>query len=323
MRRWTWIAVLALALAASLLVSLTMGAVPIPVSTVLAALREPAGEPSATAHRIVWDLRLARSLLAVVIGAALAASGTAYQALFQNPLADPFVIGASGGAALGATIAIILGAASGVMLAAFAGALIAVAVVYGLGQAGGRRSSVQLLLAGATLGTLLSAAVSLLMFLNDRNLHEVFAWLMGGLSGRSWPHLRLAAPLGLIGIGVLWLCSRPLDALTCGEETAQSLGLSLSRARALIVAAATLSTAAAVASGGIIGFVGLLAPHMARRLGAHAHRVLVPSAALLGALLLLWADSLARTVMAPLELPVGILTALLGAPTFLWLLGRR
>ncbi|HEY66537.1 MAG TPA: iron ABC transporter permease [Caldilineae bacterium] len=277
---------------------------------------------SRTTVAIVWDLRLARALLAVTIGAGLATSGAAYQALFRNPLADPFIIGASGGAALGATLAIILGL-NAVMPAAFLGALAAVALVYTLAQAGGRPSAVNLLLAGAALSTLLSAAVSLLMFLGDRNLHEVFAWLMGGLSGRSWPHLRMSAPLVILGLIVLWGAARPLDALTCGEETAQGLGLNLLWARTVIVGAATLATAAAVASGGIIGFIGLLAPHMARRLIGGTHRYLIPMSGLMGGLLLLLADDLARTVMSPLELPVGVLTALLGAPFFLWLLRRE
>ncbi len=324
-RRWVaFLCLLSGILALVVLMSLGVGAVSIPpgqvLSVVLARVLDWPGARS-TQATIVWDLRLARVLLAVVIGAGLSVSGAAYQALFRNPLADPFIIGASGGAALGATLAIILGLPA-VMPAGFLGALAAVALVYTLAQTGGRSSAVDLLLAGAALSTLLSAAVSLLMFLNDRNLHEVFAWLMGGLSGRSWPHLRTAAPVVGLGVVVLWLLSRPLDALTCGEESAQSLGLNLAWARTIVVGAATLATAAAVASGGIIGFIGLLAPHMARRLGSGAHLRLIPMSALMGGMLLLLADDLARTVMAPLELPVGVLTALLGAPFFLWLLKR-
>ncbi len=315
---------LAVLLLIALVLSLGIGAVTIPpgqvISIVLARLRGLA-VASTTQATIVWDLRLARALLAVVIGGGLAAAGAAYQSLFRNPLADPFVIGASGGAALGATLAIILGTTL-VMPGAFAGALAAVALVYTLAQSGGRPSAVHLLLAGAALSTLLSAAVSLLMFLNDRSLLEVFAWLMGGLSGRGWSHLAVTGPAVALGFVALWVLSRPLDALACGEETAHSLGLDLRWARAIIVGAATLATAAAVASGGVIGFIGLLAPHAARRLGGGAHVGLLPRSALLGGLLLLLADDLARTMMAPLELPVGVLTALLGAPFFLWLLKR-
>ncbi|MCS7222066.1 MAG: iron ABC transporter permease [Anaerolineae bacterium] len=316
---------LAVLLLAALILSLGVGAVaisPTQVLHILLARARGIDASDATHATIVWDLRLARALLAVAVGSGLATAGAAYQALFRNPLADPFVIGASGGAALGATLAIVLGI-SAVMPAAFLGALAAVLIVYALAQVGGRTTAVNLLLAGAVLSTLLSAAVSLLMFLFDRNLHEVFAWLMGGFSGRSWPHLRMAAPAIGVGMAVLWGMARPLDALACGEESARSLGLNLAWARLMIVGAATLATAAAVASAGIIGFIGLLAPHAARRLIGGAHHQAIPVSALLGGLLLLLADDLARTVMAPVELPVGILTAMLGAPFFLWLLKRR
>jgi iron complex transport system permease protein len=308
----------------SLILSLGVGAVRLPPGQVLAALWGRAGgvatvEPQTLT--IVWDLRLARALLAVVIGAALATAGAAYQSVFRNPLADPFIIGASGGAALGATMAIVTGLST-VLPAAFAGAVAAVALVYVLAQAGGRPGVVTLLLAGAALSTLLSSGVSLVMFLSDRNLHEIFAWLMGGLSGRSWPQLATAAPVIAAGIAALWVLARPLDALTGGEESAQSLGLNLAWARLAIVMAATLVTATAVAVAGIIGFVGLIVPHIARRMGGGSHVRLIPLSALLGGLLMLLADSLARTVMAPVELPVGILMALIGAPFFLWLLKR-
>lgn len=309
-------------LAIALVISLGMGPVSIPPAQVLAVLfRHTDPSLSHTAVAIVWDLRLPRTLLALSIGAGLAVSGSAYQALFQNPLADPYIIGASGGAALGATLAIILNI-NAVTSAAFVGSLLAVALVYIIAQAGGRVSAVNLVLAGVALGMLLSAAVSLLMFLGDSDLHEILAWLMGGLSGRSWPELRMVAPLVAIGIGFLWSLARPLDALTLGEETAQALGLNLLWARTAIVLAATLITAAAVSSGGIIGFVGLLAPHTARRLVGGAHRLEIPMSALVGGLLLVLADDLARTIVAPVELPVGVLTSLLGVPFFLWLLRR-
>ena len=311
-------------LLASLVLSLGLGAVPLPPAQVLAVLWAKAHD-AATADQvalaIVWDFRLARALLAVVIGMALATAGAAYQAVFRNPLADPFVIGASGGAALGATLAIVARLPA-VLPMAFVGAITAVALVYMLAQAGGRPTAVNLLLAGAVLSTLLSSVVSLVMFLSDRTLHEVFAWLMGGLGGRSWAHLVTATPAIAVGTMALWVLARPLDALACGEESAQGLGLNLARTRLAIVVAATLGTAAAVSAGGIIGFVGLIVPHVARWLGGGAHTKLIPLSAILGGLLVLLADDLARTVMAPLELPVGILMALLGAPFFLWLLKR-
>lgn len=317
-------------LALVIVLSLGVGAVFLPPGQVLNALLHPS-DPGVkpTDVAIVRDLRLARVLLATLIGAGLAAAGAAFQGLFRNPLADPYVVGASGGAALGASIAIVGGmtwrvAGFGpVPLAAFAGSLLAVFLVYFIAEMGGGSSAVTLLLAGASLSTLLSAITSLLMLVRDTTLHQVFAWTMGGLSGRSWPHLWNGGPYMLIGLGALWLLARPLDALAFGEETAESLGLPLSRARGALVAAASLTTAAAVATGGVIGFVGLIAPHAARLIFGATHHRLIPASALMGALLLLLADDLARTVLAPIELPVGIVTSLLGGTFFLYLLKTR
>lgn len=310
--------------------SLGMGAVFLPPGRVVAVLLRPWDlDVKPTDIAIVRDLRLARVLLAALIGAGLAAAGAAFQGLFRNPLADPYVVGASGGAALGASLAIVTGltwtfAGFGpVPLAAFLGSLLAVFIVYFIAEVGGKASAIQLLLAGAALSTLLTAITSLLMLVRDSTLHEVFTWTMGGLSGRSWPHLRNSAPYLLAGIATLWLLARPLDALAWGEETAESLGLPLRRTRGALVAAASLTTAAAVAAGGIIGFVGLVAPHAARLLFGAAHHRLIPASALMGALLLVLADDLARTVLAPVELPVGIVTSLLGGTFFLYLLKTR
>jgi iron complex transport system permease protein len=313
----------------TLLLSLGVGAVNLSPREVLDVMLGRGERVDASVVTIVWDLRLARVMLAALIGAGLASAGAAFQGLFRNPLADPFVVGASGGAALGATLAIVMNLRWGaagmgpVPLAAFAGSLCAVAIVFAVAEVGGSAPVTALLLAGAALSTLLSAAVSTLLIMNDQPLYEVFAWLLGGLSGRSWPHLWASAPYLLFSLVWLWLLARPLDALACGEETAQSLGLSLHRTRAAVVAAASLTTAAAVATGGIIGFVGLIAPHIARLLFGGSHARLIPASALLGALLLLLADNLARTAIAPVELPVGIVTALLGGPFFLYLLKTR
>ncbi|MBX0328240.1 iron ABC transporter permease [Oscillochloris sp. ZM17-4] len=318
-----WAPSLLIGLAAAGTLSLGLGAVWLSPGEVARALLAPdSPDVRATAVTIVWDLRLARVLLAAVVGAGLAGSGAAFQGMFRTPLADPFVIGASGGAALGATLAIIgrIGGV-GVPAAAFIGAMAAVMLVYGITMASRASSATALLLAGASLSTVLSAIVSLLMLISDRDLHEIFSWLLGGLSGRSWPALAMSGPALLVGLAALWLLARPLDALTGGEEVARSLGLPLNTARAAIVAAASLTTAAAVAAGGLIGFIGLAAPHIARLFCGSGHARLIPASALVGALLLVLADSAARTVMAPLELPVGVLTALLGGPFFLWMLG--
>lgn len=323
-----WLTLLGACLSLALVISLGVGAVQVPVEQMLSALfGRPDRALRAADLTIIWDLRLPRAVLAALVGAGLAGAGGAFQSMFRNPLADPFVIGASGGAALGATLAIVLagnGPLRGVStsLAAFVGALGAVFLVYLLAASSGETISA-LLLAGATLSTSLSAVVSLLMLLNDQKLQEIFAWLMGSFSGRSWPQLWASGPLILIGLGLLWLLARPLDALATGDDSARSLGLPLEQARVAIVCAASLVTAAAVASCGIIGFVGLIAPYIGRLLVGTGYRRLLPISALIGALMLLATDSLARSLMPPLELPVGIFTALIGGPSFLWLLRRR
>jgi iron complex transport system permease protein len=295
------------ALGVLMLLSLGVGAVPIPLKQVVGVLFNPSASSSdPTSLAIIMNFRLARVLLAALVGGGLAAAGAAFQALFRNPLADPYVIGASGGAALGATLAIISGltlsfAGFGpVQLAAFCGALLSVVAVYSIAETGGKAPVVSLLLAGATLSTVLSAIVSFLMLIYDRDLPEIFSWLIGGFSGRSWLHLLSSGPYLLLGFG-----------------------LSLPHARGAVVAAASLITAAAVAAGGVIGFVGLVAPHIARLFFGAAHHRLIPASALTGAVLMVAADDLARTVLAPLEMPAGIITAMLGGTFFLYLLKTR
>lgn len=310
------------------LLSLGVGAVTIAPDRVVHSLLHDAAEDRAHAT-IVRDLRLPRILLAGLIGAGLGVAGAGYQGLFRNPLADPFVIGASSGAALGATIVIVTGVELGlvgmgaVSVAALAGSLLAVAAVYAIASVGRHVSLVSLLLAGVAISSFLGAVVSLLMFLHDEKLVTIFGWLMGSLSGRGWPVLRSATPLILIGAGCLWLLARPLDALTFGEETAASLGVRIGRLRGMIVLAASLATAAAVAAGGVIGFVGLIAPHLARLLIGSRHALVIPASGLVGGILLILADDLARTVTSPAELPVGVVTALLGSPCFLLMLKAR
>lgn len=317
-------------LLATLVFSLGVGAVSIPPRRVLNVILNSAQvDRDSTDIAIVRDLRLARVLLAALVGAGLATAGAAFQALFRNPLADPYIIGASSGASLGATLAITLGLSWGfagfgpVPLAAFLGALLAVFLVYIIAGSSGNSTVIGMLLAGAALSTVLSSAVSMLMLISNESIHEIFAWLMGGFSGRSWIQFWSSGPYLVIGIALLWLCSRPLDALSCGDDTAQTIGLSLRKARGGIVAAASLVTAAAVAASGIIGFVGLISPHIARMLFGATHKRLIPTSALIGAILTLFADDLARTIMAPLEIPVGIITSLVGGVFFIYLLKTR
>ncbi|MEW5817011.1 MAG: iron ABC transporter permease [Spirochaetota bacterium] len=330
------ITILSILLIGVVIVSICIGTVTFPPGKVFKALgsRLPFLSQSIqvdpSTATIVWDLRLARALLAASVGSALAVSGAAFQGLFRNPLADPFVIGASSGAALGATIAIVLNLQAGYLglrpipFTAFLGALAAVAAVYLISQTGRQAPpAVALLLAGTALGSLMSSIVSLIMSLNARELHQIFFWLLGGFGGRSWSELISLLPYLLLSFIILGLVSRPLDIMAFGEEAAQGMGLSVRHSRLMIVIAASLATAAAVANTGIIGFVGLLAPHTARLLFGYIHRRLIPASALLGAILLVLADDLARTILQPQELPVGVLTALLGAPFFLYLLRSR
>lgn len=311
-------------------VSLGVGAEAIPPGEVVSILFSPDDSAHQRAHVIiVREARLQRVILAVLVGAGLGAAGAGYQGLFRNPLADPFVIGASSGAALGATIALTAGLTavwlgmSLVSLSALIGAMAAVAVVYAIASWGNQLPAVGLLLAGAAVGSFVGALVTLLMVLNDDQIMAVLAWLMGSLSGRGWAAVWASGPLIAFGTIGLWLLARPLDALTFGEESATSLGVRMTRLRLAVVVMASLATAAAVSAGGIIGFVGLVGPHAARLLVGPRHAWLVPGSALLGALLLLLADDVARTAAAPTELPVGIFTALLGGPFFLYLLRSR
>ena len=323
-------------LGATLLISLGAGPVRYSIAEILSVIgsrfnpRVDAGSVSKAAAIIIWDLRLSRSILAAVVGAALAMSGAAFQGLFRNPLADPFVIGASSGAALGAALAIALkvvipvAGLSSVPAAAFVGSLLSVLLVYGLSSAGtASPPTVSLLLAGTALSSLLSSMVSFIMAMRDDDLHQVFFWLLGGFGGSNWDHLISILPYVIPGAAILFLLSRPLDVLAFGEDSAKTMGVSINLTRLLTVGAASLTTAAAVAVSGIIGFVGLLAPHAARLIFGPSHRALMPASALIGAILLVLADIFARTVLAPVELPVGILTSMLGAPFFLFLLRTR
>ena len=324
---------LLVAAAIALVASLCLGSVRISPGTVVSVLGARifgtgAGADPVTTT-IIWELRLARTLLAGAAGAALGASGAVLQGLFGNPLADPYSMGVSSGASLGAVVVIILGAKIGLgfrgslELASFAGALIAAVVVYLTARVNRRTSpAAALLLAGAAVGSFISAIVALIIALNNKDLNTVFYWMLGGFGGKGWRDLGTAAPAVAISLAASFLLARPLDILAAGEETAGTLGLDVGLLRRLAVAAASLGAASAVSAGGVIGFVGLLGPHFARLVVGPLHRRLIPLSALSGAILLMLADALARSVAAPLELPVGIVTALIGAPVFLSLLAR-
>lgn len=274
---------------------------------------------------IVWDLRLPRALGAALVGAVLAGSGTVMQGVFRNPLASPYLLGIASGASAGAALAIVLRLAGfWLPLGAFAGGALAVAAVYGLaaGCAGSERG-VTLILAGVALGALFSAVTSFSIFLSGEQMPEIVFWIMGSLGRVGWGALAWLAPLALGGLALLLPFMRELNALALGEAGARSLGIDPRRLVRGLLLATTALTAAAVSVAGTIGFVGLITPHALRLLVGPDHRVLLPAAALGGALFLVLADALARTVWAPVELPVGILTAFTGAPFFLYLLLAR
>jgi len=280
---------------------------------------------------ILFDLRLPRVIAAALVGAALATAGALFQGLLRNPLADPFIIGTSGGAALGAVIGILVSGSLSALgfgivpLAAFVGALGATALVYRLARIGGRTPVVTLLLAGFAVSAVFNYAVSFLLVVNDRlqlDLPHLYAWLLGGITVSTWSQLAVVGPVIVLGaVGALGL-SRSLNAFSLGEDAAERLGIPVERDKLAIVVLGALLTAAAVTVSGLIGFVGLVVPHVMRLLGGPDHRLLLPSSALAGASFLVVADLLARTVLSPSELPVGIITAFLGGPYFLYLLRK-
>lgn len=277
---------------------------------------------------VFWDVRIPRVLMAAFVGAALACAGTAMQAIFRNSMADPFVIGVSSGAALGAATASVLGA--GVILGAYAPplfafgtALAAVFVVYMLGSVKGRVYVDSLLLSGVAVAAFLGALVSFLIYFARQQYHQLLFWLLGSLALASWDKVFILVLPVLVGVFIIVLYGRDLDALLLGEETAHNLGASPETLKKVILAVAALVTAAAVAFSGVIGFVGLIVPHITRLVVGSNHRILVPAATLSGAIFLIWADTLARSIVAPTELPVGIITALCGGPFFLYLLRRN
>jgi iron complex transport system permease protein len=290
---------------------------------------QPPGSPVDPSETIVLLIRLPRALLAAAAGASLGLAGATYQAVFRNPLADPYILGASSGAALGAAAAILLGAGGGVLarlglpVAAFAGALAAVAVAYALARRAGGVSAMSLLLAGVVVSSWLSSLLSMLIYFSGRFLAQIVFWLMGGFGGSTWRGLLTSLPYMVAGAALVVGRTRDLNALSLGDDSAIGLGVDVERSRRQLIACATLLTAAAVAVSGPVGFVGLMVPHLVRLALGADHWRLLPGAAAAGALLMVAADTLARTALAPSELPVGIVTALLGGPFFLWLLAKR
>ncbi|TMJ97944.1 MAG: iron ABC transporter permease [Actinobacteria bacterium] len=270
-----------------------------------------------TEDAILWQLRAPRVVLGLLVGAMLASAGAAYQGVFRNPLADPYLLGAAAGAGLGATLVIAYGAADDLRpVAAFAGATVGVGAAYALGRSVGGRSTAALVLAGVTVASFLTAIQTFVQQRHADSVQEVYAWILGQLDTSGWTEVLIAVPYVAFSAGVLLLHRRLLDVLAVGDEEASSLGVPVARVRFLVVAAATLGTAAAVALSGLIGFVGIIVPHAVRLLVGTSYRVVLPLSLVFGAGFLVLADLIARTVISPAELPIGVVTAFFGAPFF-------
>lgn len=276
-----------------------------------------------TSEAILWEIRFPRVVLGIVVGSMLSAAGAAYQGVFRNPLADPYLLGAGAGAGLGATLAIVYGPdASGwfidpIPLAAFVGAILGVGLAYVLGYTvRSGRTAVTLILAGVAVAAFLTAIQTFIQQRESETLREVYGWILGSLATSGWDQVRLVLPYVLASLLIIVLGRRLMDVLSVGDTEAASLGVEPARVRAVLVAAATLGTAAVVSVSGLIGFVGIIVPHTVRLLTSASYRVVVPLSILLGGAFLVIADVLARTVQAPVEIPIGVVTAFFGAPFF-------
>jgi iron complex transport system permease protein len=331
------ILVLVAALAAVAVIAAAIGAAGIPPARFLAALGFGDGEPAQLARDrlVLWSIRLPRIALTASVGALLALAGTLMQGLFRNPLADPALVGVSGGGALAAAITIVVGdrllAGSGMTLpfemlpiAAFLGALATTAALYRMATRAGRTSIAILLLGGLAVAALANAGIGLLLFMaDDRQLRDVTFWLLGSLGGATWGKTAAIAPFLAASILALPLVARGLDRLALGESEAFHMGVAVERLKRLTLVLTAAAAGAAVSVAGVIGFVGIVVPHLLRLVLGPGHRLLLPAAVCLGATLLLAADTLARVLAAPAEVPIGIVTAVIGAPFFLALLLRQ
>ncbi|SCD78098.1 iron complex transport system permease protein [Streptomyces sp. TverLS-915] len=323
--------VLVLALVGLCLVSASVGAYHIPLGDLLASLAHKVGVGGHALDRVgesvLWNVRLPRVVLALLVGASLGCAGALMQGVFGNPLAEPGVIGISSGAAVGAVASIALGITFlgtwTVSVFAFVAGLATVLLVYTLSRAGGRTEVVTLILTGIAVNAFAGALIGLFVFFADNaQVSQITFWQLGSLAQATWPKVLAVLPCALLGLAVAPLHARKLDLLALGERPARHLGVDVERLRLVLVLVVALLTAAAVAVSGIISFVGLLVPHLLRMAAGPGHRFLVPASALGGGLVLVGADLAARTVAAPAELPLGVLTALFGSPFFFWLLRR-
>jgi len=278
---------------------------------------------------ILLQIRVPRVLMAAAVGSSLAVSGAVFQGLFRNPMAEPYVIGVSSGSALGAVIAMLggftlAGSSYGLVpLFAFVGGILTIITVYTMARVGRAVPVMTLLLAGIAVSSFLSALVSLLTYFAGEKLHMVVFWMMGGLGGATWQTVKIMLPYAAVGFVTVMMFSRELNAMLLGEETASHLGVDTEKVKKILLVGASMLVAAAVSTSGIIGFVGLVVPHFIRLVAGPDHRFLLPASAILGGALLIATDTLARVIIAPTELPVGIITSIIGAPMFIYLLKKR
>ncbi len=323
--RWGWMLAMVAVLLAAMLAGITIGPAEIRPGQVIAELVGVglAGRPSALSsiqQAIIWEIRLPRVALGGLVGGLLALAGASYQGVFRNPLADPYLLGVAAGGGLGATAVIALapGAASIMLpLAAFVGALVAVALTYTVGRSIGGRSAVSLILAGVAVAAFFTAVQTYILQKNADTIRQVYSWILGLLATTGWREVLVLIPYAIVcGTGLL-LHRRLLDVMSVGDEEVDSLGVSATRVRTTVVILSTLATAAAVAVSGLIGFVGIVIPHTVRLVVGASYRSLIPVSMIAGAAFLILADLVARTVSSPAELPIGVITASVGAPFFL------
>ena len=319
---WTWAAAGLFALVICCAVGVLVGPIHIGVGAVLQAL--VGGQVDPGQANILWSLRFPRVVLGVLVGGTLAVSGAAYQGVFRNPLADPYLLGAAAGANLGATLAIAFAPGTSLLgvnivpLAAFVGAGAAVAGAYALGRSvTGLRSATGLILAGVAIAAFFNSIQSYVQQTQTASIRQVYSWILGRLVTAGWDDVLLILPYVILSAAAIFVHRRLLDALTLGEDEVTSLGIPVRRVRLIVVVAATLGTAAVVAVAGTIAFVGIIVPHAIRLLIGRSYRVVIPLSMLFGAAFLVLADAGARTVVAPAELPIGVITAFLGAPFFI------
>jgi iron complex transport system permease protein len=314
----------------AVVISLRMGAYPISIRDIVTTLFEGAlgrrDQIPSEFWLVVFGLRLPRIALGILVGAALSTSGAGFQALLRNPLADPYVLGISSGAALGAILSLIVAphVPGAIQVAAFVGAAATIAAVYFLGRRGGQLDSGTLLLAGIVTASFLSAGIMFLMTtLSGRDLRGMAFWLMGDLATPPTVDLRWLYFILIVAVGCIYSTSSDLNLILTGEQEARHLGVNVNRVKLVVYIAASILTGLAVSVAGAIGYVGLLVPHVMRMLFGTDYRILIPSSAIGGAIIILIADTLARTLVAPTELPVGAMTALAGAPVFIYLMRKR